>query len=138
MDYPRISGTGEGQAADPPVASAAGVPAPESGARSDVDQLGPGATGRWLVTTRGSLHTFDLDAGTYLRRPRPGHGRFIYDGQAAVLGRVERWPQVGATFFIWVDDPRISELVEHWHQSSTVISIIRLPDDPAAPGRADA
>jgi hypothetical protein len=92
--------------------------------------------GRWLVSTRGSEHTFDLDAGTYLRSPRPGHGRFRYDGQAVALTRVERWPQVGGTFFIWVDDPQTPELVEHWHQSSTVLSITKIHDEQPRSGHA--
>jgi hypothetical protein len=43
---------------------------------------------------------------------------------------------VGGTFFIWVDDPQLADLVEHWHQSSTVIRITQLPD--ADPGAARA
>lgn len=67
-------------------------PAP---ARSDVEELAPNTRGRWLVTTRGSRHVFDLEARTYRRHPLPGHGRFPYDGQAVALTRVERWPRAG-------------------------------------------
>jgi hypothetical protein len=33
------------------------------------------------------------------------------------------------TFFIWVDNPRTPERLEHWHQSSTVLSIKAIPDE---------
>jgi hypothetical protein len=31
-------------------------------------------------------------------------------------------------FFIWVDDAFAPDLVEHWHRSSTIVSIRRLTD----------
>jgi len=69
------------------------------------DRLGPDGTGRWLVTTGGRQHLWDLDAGTYRRLPGPGRGSFDYDGKLLTLTRIERWPAVGKTFFIWFDDP---------------------------------
>jgi hypothetical protein len=90
-----------------------------------------------MVSTRGSQHTFDLDAGTYCRRPRPGHGHFPYDGDTVSLTRVERWPRIGGAFLIWVDDPRLPDLVEHWHQLSAILSITRLNDVQPRPVSAD-
>jgi hypothetical protein len=94
--------------------------APES-----VDHLGPDSTGRWLVRSRGSEHLFDLDAGTYRRTPGPGRGRFPNDGHTVRLASVERWPRVGGTFLIWIDDREHPDVLEHWHQSSVVQSITR-------------
>lgn len=96
-----------------------------------VGELGPESTGRWLVRSRGSEHLFDLDAGTYRRRPGAGHGRLRHDGHTVRLTRVERWPRVGEAFFIWVDDREYPAL-EHWHQSSPVVGIYPLPPDDVA------
>jgi hypothetical protein len=93
-----------------------------------VDALGPESTGRWLVRSRGSEHLFDLDAGTYCRTPGPGHGRFRHDGHTVKLTNVVRWPRVGDTFLIWVDDHEHPNLLEHWHQCSTIASITRVTD----------
>lgn len=104
-----------------------GVDQPESSASADtVAEMGPGITGRWLVRSRGSEHLVDLDAGTYCRRPGAGHGRFRHDGHTVRLTRVERWPRVGATFLIWVDDHEYPGAVEHWHQSSPIRSITKV------------
>ncbi len=68
----------------------------------------------------------DLDAGTYRRLPGPGRGSFDYDGELLTLTRIERWPTVGETFFIWFDDPSVPDLLEHWRQSGRVRTIERL------------
>ena len=110
----------------PPASTDASAADPAAGQIDDqVDELGPDSTGRWLVRTRGSEHLFDLDNGTYRRTPGSGHGRFPHDGHTVRLTSVERWPQVGGTFFIWVDDHEHPDLIEHWHQSSTIRSITR-------------
>jgi hypothetical protein len=47
-----------------------------------VHQLTPDMGGRWLVTTQGTTHVWDLDAMTYLRQPGPTThaGAFPHDG----------------------------------------------------------
>jgi hypothetical protein len=122
------STSSETRAATPPVPDQ-----PDgSGSSASVQGLGPGSTGRWLVRSRGSEHLFDLDAGTYSRRPGAGHGRFRHDGHVVRLTRVERWPKVGERFFIWVDDHEQPAAVEHWHQSSPIVSITAVPaNNPA-------
>lgn len=97
-----------------------------------VETLGPDSVGRWLVRSRGSAHIFDLDAGTYSRRPGAGHARFRHDGHVVRLTRVERWPTLGEPFFIWVDDHEHPAALEHWHQSSPILSITMLPPSPSA------
>jgi hypothetical protein len=84
--------------------------------------------GRWLVTTRGSTHVWDLDTMTCTRRPGPtsGSGAFAYDDVSVRISRVERWPRVGATFLFWFDDPGAPQVHEHWRQSSTIQSITAL------------
>lgn len=106
-----------------------GAGQPNLTASARVTELGPASTGRWLVRSHGSEHLFDLDAGTYSRRPGPGRGRFRHDGHVVRLTRVERWPRVGESFLIWVDDHEYPNALEHWHQSSPIVSITAMPDD---------
>jgi len=42
----------------------------------EVDALSPESTGRWLITTQGSQHIWDLDAMTYWRLPGNASGMF--------------------------------------------------------------
>lgn len=105
----------------------------------EVLALTPQHRGRWLVTSQGSTHVFDLDLGTYQRTPGPGRQQFAHDQRPMELTRVERWPMVGDVFFIWLDDPDQPDNLEHWRQSSTIRSIVSLPaGDPDATGDAVA
>lgn len=91
-------------------------------------RLTPSDTGRWTITTkRGTQHLLDLDAHTYTRLPVPGSKLMDHDQQPMPLTRVERWPAVGVTFFLWTDDPDHPELLEHWRQSGTIVAIERAP-----------
>jgi hypothetical protein len=92
-----------------------------------VDDLSHADTGRWLVTTHGSRHLWNLDEGTYCRLPGDGRAAFALDGIPVKLNRVEAWPAVGQCFLIRFDDIENPSL-EHWRLSSTVRSIERLPD----------
>jgi hypothetical protein len=93
----------------------------------EVLELTPEDRGRWLVTSRGSSHVFAPDAGTYQRTPGPGRQGFAHDERLLHLTRVERWPSVGGTFFIWLEDPDLPDALEHWRQSSTIRGIVSLP-----------
>ena len=76
--------------------------------------------GRWLVTTLGSLHLFDLSAWPLVRYVRTGghcRSRFLLDGEAVVLTRIQWWPTVGLSFLVWVD---IDHRTDGWWRSSTV------------------
>lgn len=106
---------------------------PTEGEAVSVSQLGPDSTGQWLVRSQSSEHEFDLDARTYRRRPGPGHRRFRNDARIVRLTRVVRWPKVGGTFFIWVDDHEYPDLVEHWHQSSSIRSITAVTPEASGP-----
>jgi len=86
-------------------------------------QLGPDSIGKWLITTQGSQHIWDLDNMTYQRLPGNGRGQFAHDNTTVHITRVDRWPHEGETFFIWFDDPDKPELLEHWRQSSTIVRI---------------
>lgn len=92
-----------------------------------VTELDETSTGRWIVTTRGSTHLFDLDARTYSRTPGTASLHTDHDGLTVPLTRVERWPRVGSSFFIWVDDHDFPAALEHWHQSSEIRSISSAP-----------
>lgn len=96
-----------------------------------VDALTPEMGGRWLVTTQGSTHEWDLDAMTYMRIPGPASraGGFSYDEVRHHIARVGAWPSVGCVSLVFFDDPDIPEFVEQWRQSSTIVSIERLPTD---------
>jgi hypothetical protein len=101
------------------------APAPASQPSEPADRLTARSTGRWLVRSQGSRHLIDLDAMTYQRLPGPGRARFAHDGHPVRLTRMNRWLRVGSTFLVWVDDPTRPDLLEHWHQSSTIVSITK-------------
>lgn len=94
-----------------------------------VDALTPGMTGRWLVTTQGSRHVWDLDAMTYQRIPGAGRGQFAYDLRVVKITRVERWPRVGDVFHVMYDDPREPTRWEQWRRSSAIRRIERIAED---------
>lgn len=95
------------------------------------DELTPQSTGRWLVTTQGTL--WDLDQMTYLRMPSAASkpGSMGHDQRPVPLTRVVRWPKVGERPFFFYDDPD-SKFWEHWRISSEVQKIERLADTQAA------
>ena len=101
-----------------------------------LEALDEGCVGRWLVTTQGSTHVWDIrpDRVLYRRNPGAESAAFVADGDEVELTRIDRWPAVGATSLIWFDDPVAPELVEQWRQSSTVASITRLPDSTDSTG----
>lgn len=88
--------------------------------------------GRWIVTSQGSTHLWDLDALTYTRRPGPASpsGSFDYDGIAHRITRVTRWPRVGDQSLVWFDDPASPFDTEQFRRSSVIVSITRAPDAP--------
>jgi len=100
----------------------------------DVTALAASMGGRWLVTTQGSQHIWDLDAGTYRRLPGPSSKSFAHDRHTHRITHIEQYPQVGSRSLVWFDDPTDPGL-EHWRISSTIQSITRLDpgDSPAAP-----
>lgn len=88
------------------------------------DELKPSDHGRWLITTQNSTHIWDLDRWTYTRLPGPNaSGRFDYDGVAARISRVARWPKVGDFSMIFYDDPEQPLDMEQWRKSSRIVSI---------------
>lgn len=95
-----------------------------------IEELTADTGGRWLVTTQGSTHEWDLDAMTYKRIPGPESraGAMLQDGEAMKITGVDRYPEVGATSFVWYDDPVHPFAIEQWRQSSTIVSIEKLGD----------
>lgn len=87
------------------------------------DFLDRTSTGRWLITTQGSQHILDLDAGTWKRIPGEGRSSFSHDDEVLEFTRIEAWPRVGSIFRVVFDDPGMPDYVEHWRQSSTIKSI---------------
>ncbi|MCV7194098.1 hypothetical protein [Mycolicibacterium brumae] len=91
-----------------------------------ITELTSGMGGRWLVTTRGSQHIWDLDRMTYTRLPGAGRGQFIGDGQPQRIWNIGAWPKVGSSFYLewdWTYTQVQTRL------SSTVQRIERLADD---------
>ena len=69
-----------------------------------VQELTPDMGGRWLVTTQGSTHIWDLDSWTYERRPGAGRGNFGGDGVPQPIWCVKRFPRVGESFYVELDE----------------------------------
>ncbi len=88
-----------------------------------VQAIGETSKGRYRVTTQGSQHIWDLDEMTYQRLPGKSSAMFEHDAAVLHIGDVQRWPAVGRTSFVWFDDPAHPQLLEHWRQSSTIVSI---------------
>lgn len=101
-----------------------------------VEELHPRMGGRWLVTSQGSTHVWDLDAWTYERRPGPDSpsGPMLYDNLRHRISRVVWWPVVGGQSFLYYDDPANPWEREQFRRSSVITSIERLanPDRPEA------
>lgn len=95
-----------------------------------VDELTSEHTGRWLVTTKSTLHLWDLDAMTYVRMPSEDSksGSMENDERAVRIGRVVWWPKVGKRPYFWFDDPESPMFFEHWRINSEVQKIERLSD----------
>ena len=94
-----------------------------------ITELTTTSTGRWLVTTRGSRHIWDMDAGTYTRMPGKGRSSFTGDGAVLTIYAVRIYPKVGASFYVELDDPNDPYGTVQWRLSSTVVSIEPLRDD---------
>lgn len=101
-----------------------------TGSAAEVESLDAAALGRWLVTTQGSTHVWDIrpDRVLYQRVPGENRGTFTADGVVVTLTRVDRWPAVGSTSFLWFDDLDNPHSLEQWRQSSTIRSIRQLPE----------
>ncbi|MCB1257305.1 MAG: hypothetical protein KDB26_09385 [Microthrixaceae bacterium] len=69
-----------------------------------VQELTADTGGVWLVTTQGSTHIWDLDSWTYTRRPGRGRGNFQGDGVPQRIWSVGRFPKVGESFYVELDD----------------------------------
>ncbi|WIM89752.1 hypothetical protein PT015_10170 [Candidatus Mycobacterium wuenschmannii] len=93
-----------------------------------INRLTAGMRGRWLVTTQGSRHEWDLDAMTYMRIPGPGtqSGQFPHDHQRMTITQVVRWPRVGTTSLVFYDDPSDPQRIRLWRRSSRITSITEL------------
>lgn len=99
-----------------------------------VEELHPSMGGRWLVTTQGSTHVWDLDTWTYERRPGPDSpsGPMPYDNERHRITRVDWWPAVGGQSLLYYDDPSNPWEREQFRRSSVITRIERLPDPDAA------
>lgn len=98
-------------------------------------------SGVWNVETCGSRHIWDLDNMTYTRRPGASSGSeaMLFDGNAMPITRVQAWPKVGESFFVWFDDPDDPDLLEHYRTSSTVRRILPVePVPPTDPAKVEA
>ncbi len=99
-----------------------------------IDELTPDMR-RWLVTSQGSTHLWDLDAFTYERRPGPHSpsGSFDHDEQPHRITRVHSWPKVGGQSFVFYDDLHNPWEVEQFRHSSVITRIERLDDSSPSP-----
>ncbi|KXO98392.1 Uncharacterised protein (plasmid) [Tsukamurella tyrosinosolvens] len=92
----------------------------------EVQELNADSTGKWLVTTQGSTHIWDLDAGQYTRNPgSTGSGASQGDGDAHAIVAIHAWPRVGESFHIVHDG---GPFEDRWRISSTIRKIERLEE----------
>lgn len=91
-----------------------------------VQELNSTMTGRWLVTTGGSQHVWDLDTLTYTRIPGPGRGNSSYDGVPQRIWAVKAWPKLGSSFYVELD---VSFRQIEWRLSTAVRRIERMADE---------
>lgn len=84
--------------------------------------------GAWMVWTRGSCHLWDIRRPYpyWTRLPGAGRSLFVGDVEPQRPTRVDRWPVVGCTHFLWFDDPDQPSTAEQWRQSSTIRHIERV------------
>lgn len=96
-----------------------------------ITKLGPDDTGVYLVTTQGSQHIWNLDDMTYTRLPglQSKSGSMEFDAIPVKLTRVERWPEVGSTSFIFYDDLYMPDTLEQWRQSSRIDRIEKIDNE---------
>ncbi len=111
--------------ADPPA-----EPVEQSGAETR-DRLTGDEGGRWRVVTRsGSVHIFDLDAGTVERIPGPNASVSVND-TCRPLRTIERC-EVARTGG-WTMKSHDFMVDFYWQACTVIVRIERLPDDPAEP-----
>jgi hypothetical protein len=75
------------------------------------------------VSSRRSHHLWDLDAGLYLRAAGASSQVFSFDEMWHRLTRVDAWPAVQRSSFVWFDDPAEPFTREQYRGSSTIRSI---------------
>ncbi len=91
-----------------------------------VDELTEDMTGKYLVTTQGSTHLWNIDEKYYVRNPGPESKSFnipgYFNNREIYWIKVGVWPKVGSMFhtILHGDVP--------WHQSSTIRSIEKVHD----------
>jgi hypothetical protein len=106
---------------------------PQWSPRTYVDTIDANSTGRYLVSTQSSQHIWDLDAMTYQHLSTKRGSGSPQDTEVLPITVVERWPAVGCTSLLWFDELVETILpIEHWRQSSTIVSIEQL-----TPGSAE-
>ena len=88
-------------------------------------ELKPGIGGRWLLTTAGETHLFDLDEMTWLRVKVPGSPGDTAppDGVPQRIIAMDVWPKVSGRFLLAVEDPTYRLYPERWHRCADIITI---------------
>lgn len=96
-----------------------------------VEKITAESTGIYLVKTQGSTHLWNLDEGWYVRNPTRTDSTYSevlrglggLNGTQQPLEKVERYPEVGGTFMVFLPPPH------NYHRSSQIRSIERIPTD---------
>lgn len=87
-----------------------------------MERLSESTTGKWRITTQGSVHEWDLDAMTWVRTQVDGLNPMSIDGKVLSLVEVLRWPEVGDVFMVLCTE-RPQQIRPDWHRSSLIRSI---------------
>lgn len=101
---------------------------PTASEPDELNELSLADGGRWNVYTQGSVHRFDLDAGTVTRIAGPNSRPSINDVtreirtiEASAVGRSGYWTLVSDR-----DDVEF-----YWQMTSRIMRITRIPDEIA-------
>lgn len=94
-----------------------------------VTELDATSTGIWWVTTQGgTIHVWNLDAGTLLRAPGAASltGEMRFDGEPVEILEVRLYPRVGEGFAAALRHPT-DPLRVVFRTSSDIVKIERAP-----------
>jgi hypothetical protein len=95
---------------------------------SEIKQLKADAKGKYLITTQGSQHLWDMDQEpwTWVRMQKDGLNPMYFDERTQYIRIIEAMPAVGGTFRIWWSETPDGMVT--WHISSIIVKIEKVEE----------